>query len=101
MERELLKGLVDTLHSGHRVETHDVIAEAVHFVLLRPHHFRIDHELFHHAMFTGGIRTATCRKNLAIWIQPVIVIGYDAVEYRVAILASRTGMVEDLIQDHP
>jgi hypothetical protein len=40
------------------VEAHDVEAEAVDLVLARIEHKRVDHQLFHHAVLAGRIRTA-------------------------------------------
>ena len=82
------------------MEAHDVEAEAIDFVLARIEHERVDDQLFHHAMFAGGIGTAGAGFHISIRIQPVIVARYDFIEIRIWPLAEGVGVIEDDVLNH-
>ena len=47
----------------------------------RVQHDGVDHEFFHHAMLAGGIRAAATRFEIAVCVEPVIIVGHNFVEH--------------------
>ena len=67
---------------------------------LRPQHDGIDHELFHHGVFGGGVRAAALAEHAAVAVEPVVVAGHELVEDGVRILAGGVGVVVDHVHHH-
>ena len=74
---------------------HQVEAEAVDLVLLRPGDERVDHQLLHHRVLGRGVGAAGRGLDRAVRIEPLVVAGNDAVEDRVVGLAGRRRVVVD------
>ena len=99
LEGELREGLLGTLHLFGRVVTHQVEAEAVDVVVLRPVNHRVDHEAFTHDILGSNVRTTRRCLDFTGGAQALIVARNDAVEHRVSILACSRRVVVNLVED--
>ena len=69
------------LHRSARLMTHQIEAERIDAVVLRPQRRRIDHQLRHHPVFGRGVVAAGRTLDLAVGIEPLVVAGHDAVQH--------------------
>ena len=99
LEGELREGLLGALHLISRVVPHQVEAEAVDVVVLRPVDHRVDHEAFTHDILGSNVRTTRRRLDFTGDAQTLVVARNDAVEHRVSILAGGRRVVVDLVED--
>ena len=80
LEGELRESLLGTLHLFGRVVTHQVEAEAVDVVVLRPVNHRVDHEAFTHDILGSNVRTARRGLHSARGVEALVVARNDTVE---------------------
>ena len=78
---------------------HEVEAEAVDVVVLRPVDHRVDHEVLAHRVFGRDVGAARRGLDTTRGVQALVVAGHDAVEHGVCGLAGCRRVVVDLIQD--
>ena len=98
LEGELREGLLGALHLISRVVPHQVEAEAVDVVVLRPVDHRVDHEAFAHRVLGGHVRAARRGLHASRGVEALVVAGHDAVEDRVGVLAGGRRVVVDLVE---
>ena len=99
LQGEGLQGSLRALHLLGRVVAHEVEAEAVNVVVLRPVDHRVDHEVLAHRVFGRDVGTARRSLDTASGVQALVVAGHDAVKHRVGGLTRRGRVVVDLIED--
>ncbi len=99
-EGELVECCADRRHVLRGMVAHQVEAEAIDAVILRPGHDRIDHEFLGHVVLGGDVLAASRRLDLAHRVESVIVAGNDLVEDRLLSLPGLRGVVEHLVEHH-
>ena len=87
------------LHLLGRMVAHEVEAEAVDVVVLRPVDHRVDHEVLAHRVFGRNVGAARRGLDTAGGVQALVVAGHDTVKHRVGGLAGCGRVVVDLIED--
>ena len=99
LQGERRQGRLRALHLLGRVVAHEVEAEAVDVVVLRPVDHRVDHEVLTHRVFGRDVGAAGRGLDTAGGIQALVVAGHDAVKHRVGGLTRRGRVVVDLVED--
>ncbi len=80
---------------------HQIKPEGIDLVLLRPKGDRIDDELFHHLVFSGGIETAGgCGHIAAYRIVAVVIARHNLIEHRGGAESGFVRVVVDDIHHH-
>ncbi len=90
-----VEGRADGQDVGLRVVAHQVEAEAVDLVLLRPGDDRVDDQAPHHGVLGGGVGAAGGGGDGAVRQQALVVAGDDAVQDGLVRLARGDGVVVD------
>ena len=93
--RGSIDGFLQLFHRRARLVPHQVESEGIDAIVAHPAHGGVDHQLRHHPMFGGGVRTTGRSSHAPLCIEPVVVAGHDAVEHRTRILAACVRVVVD------
>ena len=98
VQRQGLQCFLRALHLRRRVMAHEIEAEAVDVVVLRPVDHRVDHEPLAHGVLGCHIRTARRGFDRSGGVQALVVAGNDSVEHRVGVLPGRGRVVVHLVE---
>ena len=94
---QLVERRTDAVHRDHVVQAHQVEAEAVDMVLLRPVGDGVDHVFAEHFVLGGGVvRAARAVGEGAVGVHAVVVVGHRVLEPRVGGI----GVVVDHVHNH-